>query len=71
MSKGIHEECKTCEHKSLCYSWLEYAGLITYPGQRVMPHMCNDIKTQPEEYQKRINENIQKWKAQMQKYNNE
>ncbi len=69
MSADIHEECKTCPHKSLCYQWLEFAGEITYPGKKVRAHLCDDIKDNPEKWQNILDENIQKWKAQIDEYN--
>ena len=41
------EECLNCEHKSLCFFFLEWAGLITYPNKKIMEHMCDDIKKYP------------------------
>ena len=44
------EECVKCEHNSLCFYLLEFAGMITYKGKRVMDHICEDIILHPDKY---------------------
>ena len=50
-SKGTicDEVCLTCEHQNLCFTILEYAGMIFRPGDRVRFN-CEDIKTDPEKH---------------------
>ena len=43
------ETCLTCEHHSLCFCLLEYAGLITEEGKRIMCHSCEYIKEHADE----------------------
>ena len=52
------QECVDCKFRSLCFTLLEDAGLITRNGERVMNHICKDIKKDPQFY---INKLEQKW----------
>ena len=51
------EECVKCEYRHLCFYLLEYAGMITYEGRRIMNHICEDVILHPDEYK----EKIEKW----------
>ena len=50
------EECVKCEHRQLCFYLLEYAGMITYEGRRIMNHMCEDIVAHSDEYKNKVEE---------------
>lgn len=65
MSKEIAKECQVCEYKSICYTWLEFAGMITTDGGKVMPHMCDEIKEDPEKAKMRLNVKIDLYRSMM------
>lgn len=42
------EVCVSCNYRSLCFTLLEDAGLITRNGDRVMNHICESVKKDPQ-----------------------
>ena len=58
-SKGTicDEICLTCEHQDLCFSILEFAGMIFQPGDRVR-FDCEDIRANPEGKKKWLDERL-------------
>ena len=52
------EECVNCEYRSLCFTLLEDAGLITHNGERIMNHICESVKKNSLYY---IDKLEQKW----------
>ncbi len=48
------EVCVNCEHRNLCFCLLENASMITYEGKRVMDHICEDVKANPEEHREQL-----------------
>ena len=52
------EECVNCKYRSLCFTLLDDAGLITYTAERIMNHICEDVKKDPQYF---INKLEQKW----------
>ena len=44
------EVCVKCNYKSLCFTLLDDAGLITYNGERIMNHICENVKKDPQYY---------------------
>lgn len=52
------EECVSCKYRSLCFYLLEDAGLITHAAERIMNHICEDIKKDPQYF---INKLEQRW----------
>lgn len=51
------EVCLTCPHRSLCFSILDFAGMIIQPGDRVRFN-CEDIRTNPEGKKKWLDEQL-------------
>lgn len=51
-SKGTicDEVCLTCEYQELCFTLLEYAGMIIQPGDRIR-FDCEKIKENPKHYE--------------------
>lgn len=54
------EICINCEHRSLCFLLLEYAGLITREAKRIMCHMCESIKKDPQYHTNKLKEKFGK-----------
>ena len=52
------EECVNCKYRSLCFTLLENAGLITHTAERLMNHICEKVKKDPQYF---IDKLEQKW----------
>ena len=52
------EECVSCKYRSLCFTLLEDAGLITHNAERIMNHICEDVKKDPQYF---IDKLEQRW----------
>lgn len=61
------EICLVCPHKSLCFSILEFAGMIFQPGDRVR-FDCEDIKADPEGKKKWLDERLEIYYKRMELY---
>ena len=61
-SKGTicDEVCLTCEHQDLCFSILEFAGMIFQPGDRVR-FDCEAIRADPEGKKKWLDERLENY----------
>lgn len=64
------KECQECEHKNLCYGFLEYAGLIIgKKGNKIMPHICDEVRKDPESWYKQLQRDLDKYRYKV-GYNN-
>ena len=55
------EECVSCEHRDLCFAYLEFAGDITREGKPIFCG-CLDIKADPERMRKQLTDKILVWR---------
>lgn len=61
------EVCLTCPHKSLCFSILEFAGMIFQPGQRIR-FDCEQIKVDPEGRKKWLDTQLENYYKRIELY---
>lgn len=62
------EVCLTCPHQALCFSILEFAGMVFRPGDRVR-FDCEDIKKDPNGRQEWLNKQLDVYYKRVEYYN--
>lgn len=62
------EICLTCPHQALCFSILEFAGMICSPGERIR-FDCEDIKKDPKGRQELLDKQLKVYYERLEYYN--